>query len=62
MLLILEAQEAGTDAGMAVAAGRLTPEEAGTMWVAYADASHEAGVEFNRAYGIASRTAREARA
>lgn len=44
-LLSLEAAAAGE-----AAAGKLTAEEAGDQWVAYADRSHDAGVAFLAAY------------
>ena len=44
------AREDGAKAGAEVLAGRLTPEEAGDLWVAVADRSHTAGVAWMRGY------------
>jgi len=45
-----QASRDGHDAGMAVKAGTLTPEEAGDAWLAWADRSYGAGRAFQAAY------------
>lgn len=47
------AYEAGVEAARKVAAGTMTAEQAGEQWVGYADASHDAGVAYLRAYDAA---------
>lgn len=44
------AAAAGTTAGLAVIAGTLAVEDAGDLWVTFADRSHEAGESFLRAF------------
>jgi hypothetical protein len=44
------AEQAGHDAGMAVQAGQMAPEEAGSLWLTWADKSHGAGQAFLRAF------------
>jgi len=48
------AQGAGTEAAADVLAGRLTPEEAGDLWLLWADnRGHDAGAAFLAAYDAA---------
>jgi hypothetical protein len=49
-LLDVAANSAGWEAGTANKAGLMTPEEAGDIWLAYADRSHEAGCAFLASY------------
>ena len=56
-----QARSAGELAGMAVAAGRLTPADASVQAKFHASQSAAAGKAFVTAYGEASRAAREAR-
>ena len=44
---------AGADIAREVLAGRMTPEQAGDVWLRTADHSHDAGVSFLAAYDAA---------
>ena len=44
---------AGSDVAREVLAGRMTPEQAGDVWVRTADRSHDAGDAFLAAYDAA---------
>lgn len=50
MLHSLIAADAGRDAAARVLAGTLTADEAGDLWVAFADEAHSLGVAFLAAY------------
>lgn len=47
------AADHGRETAANVAAGVVEPETAGELWLSYADASHEAGEAFLRAYDAA---------
>lgn len=50
MFTLNPATEAGRNAGLAVLAGTLQAEDAGDLWLAWADRSHAAGAAFLRAF------------